>query len=922
MKRVGIARHDRAPPKARLFFTSSMPRAIRNLFLTTRPQNFAPARPLSLTSLLLTLLFCLASHPAPAQTIGSSCSGLPGVATGSVVLVGAPTATPPASYFLYCTNSSGGTWQLSMQMTDTGTVGIGQTGPTPAVPAAALDVNGGVRIGNDTASCGSANAGELKYNGTAISFCNGSVWGSPAGNSASGTLGSGSGVVVELTAGSAGAPSMTFYADTTTGIYQPSVHAMAFSGGSTERVLFDFSGNLNLLLAGASYEIASVPVLAIPSLDATGTSLAVGSSVLSSGSLSGGYNTGVGYHALYNDTSGASNTAVGYEAALNETTPASNTAIGALSGGSSGTAMTGASNVAVGYQALQAATTANNNVAIGYQAAYSGTTIQYATAIGSQALYSATVATGDYNTAIGYQALYSSTTYPQTAIGYQALKYATTGSHNTAIGYWAMMGNAGAPLTGGENVAVGDSALAALAAGSGYNTAIGYQALQYTSTTTATAYNTAIGYQAMQSIVGTPLTGDYNTAIGTNALAGITTTSGSNTAIGTNALANPGVSSNMVAIGTNALQYETAGNYAVAIGYNAMQSVSGGSAYNGGTSVAIGDSAMASITNATSDGNVAVGYQAAMNLTGGSYDTAFGYQAMLGSAGAQLTGNSNVAFGYQALYAIQGAATQNIAVGASALAALTTGDYNTALGFQAAQYVTTGYYNTAFGYEAMQGVVGAPLTSATGENTAVGDEALFLLQGAALDNTAVGFQAGYNITTGTGNTLLGYTAGSVVTGNSNIIVGEGGNITSGASNILIGNNLSLTTAGSSYQLDIGDLITGATSSATSPNVSLQAASADASVSVQTPTTGFSITITNGVGSLILTPAGTLATGTVNMPSTPVNGQIIRIASTQIVTALTLGGNGHTVNSGVTTISAGTGVAYMYYTTNTTWYRIE
>jgi len=222
-------------------------------------------------------------------------------------------------------------------------------------------------------------------------------------------------------------------------------------------------------------------------------------------------------------------------------------------------------------------------------------------------------------------------------------------------------------------------------------------------------------------------------------------------------------------------------------------------------SIGIGTSALLADTSGV---NVAIGYQAGEYISTGTSNTAVGYQAMTGVVGTPLTSATadNTAFGYQALNAIQGAATLDTAVGAGAMAALTTGNENTAVGFQAAQYVTTGIFNTALGTHAMQGLVGAPLTSATGENTAVGDSALLVLQGAATQNTAVGYQAGDSITTGTGNTLLGYTAGSSVTGNSNVIVGIGGNITSGGSNSRIGNSVAQTTAGSSNQIDIGDNI--------------------------------------------------------------------------------------------------------------------
>jgi hypothetical protein len=72
--------------------------------------------------------------------------------------------------------------------------------------------------------------------------------------------------------------------------------------------------------------------------------------------------------------------------------------------------------------------------------------------------------------------------------------------------------------------------------------------------------------------------------------------------------------------------------------------------------------------------------------------------------------------------------------------------------------------------------------------------------------------AGNALVTGTDNTLLGYQAGQLVTGASNIVVGEGGNITTGSSNIAVGNSLTFTSATLNSQLDIGDVIVGTTAS--------------------------------------------------------------------------------------------------------------
>src|ERR1022692_1667542 len=98
-------------------------------------------------------------------------------------------------------------------------------------------------------------------------------------------------------------------------------------------------------------------------------------------------------------------------------------------------------------------------------------------AIGDNALTSITGGAAS-NVAIGYNALNQSTvssTNPNTAIGTNAMEYATTATGNTAVGNLAMQGTSAHPMTGaGQNVAVGDSALTAISGGDSGNTAVGY----------------------------------------------------------------------------------------------------------------------------------------------------------------------------------------------------------------------------------------------------------------------------------------------------------------------------------------------------------------------------------------------------------------------------------------------------------------
>lgn len=90
----------------------------------------------------------------------------------------------------------------------------------------------------------------------------------------------------------------------------------------------------------------------------------------------------------------------------------------------------------------------------------------------------------------------------------------------------------------------------------------------------------------------------------------------------------------------------------------------------------------------------------------------------------------------------------------------------------------------------------------------------------------------------------------------------------------------------------------------------------------TPATGFNNTIANSTTKYIVEPAGTLATGTIKMPATPVNGQEVCIASTAAITTLTHSPNtGQTLKGALTTIAANGNGTWIYRSTNTTWYRV-
>lgn len=92
----------------------------------------------------------------------------------------------------------------------------------------------------------------------------------------------------------------------------------------------------------------------------------------------------------------------------------------------------------------------------------------------------------------------------------------------------------------------------------------------------------------------------------------------------------------------------------------------------------------------------------------------------------------------------------------------------------------------------------------------------------------------------------------------------------------------------------------------------------------TPVTGFTLTLTGTADlHLILTPAGTLASGTVTLPiSTSLRDkQQVLVTTSQAITSFTLGPNGATVVGAPTTLTAGGFFTMKYDAQNHTWYRV-
>lgn len=87
--------------------------------------------------------------------------------------------------------------------------------------------------------------------------------------------------------------------------------------------------------------------------------------------------------------------------------------------------------------------------------------------------------------------------------------------------------------------------------------------------------------------------------------------------------------------------------------------------------------------------------------------------------------------------------------------------------------------------------------------------------------------------------------------------------------------------------------------------------------------GFAVEVDPNRRTLILEPSGALNAGTVVLPETAIDRDLIRIATTQTITALTvMPGTGQTLLNAPTSLSAGASIAFVYSASNLTWYRLH
>lgn len=90
------------------------------------------------------------------------------------------------------------------------------------------------------------------------------------------------------------------------------------------------------------------------------------------------------------------------------------------------------------------------------------------------------------------------------------------------------------------------------------------------------------------------------------------------------------------------------------------------------------------------------------------------------------------------------------------------------------------------------------------------------------------------------------------------------------------------------------------------------------VQAAAPSTGSTVVVNQGTTALLLNPAGTLATLTITLPSSPKDGQMLTIATSQILTSLTV--NGGTIVGTLTTLALGGYAYFVYGATAAKWFR--
>jgi hypothetical protein len=256
-----------------------------------------------------------------------------------------------------------------------------------------------------------------------------------------------------------------------------------------------------------------------------------------------------------------------------------------------------------------------------------------------------------------------------------------------------------------------------------------------------------------ESVLSSNVSGEYITAVGTNAAASVTT------------------AQYLTAFGNGAGQTVTTSNKHSAFGYRALFSMNtmadSGDNWNGCT--AVGFRALQNNIGLSSvSDSVGVGAGALYSSTTGTLNVALGNGALYSAT----SGSGNVAVGWKALFLHNN--TDAVGIGYNAAAAMVNSPI-TAVGSGAAEAATAGSV-TAIGYRALN-------VSTNGTDiTAVGSQALLNCVAGCNNNTVVGAKAGNNMTFGTSNTYVGASVVASTTSSTSNEIAIGASVTGKGSN--------------------------------------------------------------------------------------------------------------------------------------------
>ena len=558
---------------------------------------------------------------------------------------------------------------------------------------------------------------------------------------------------------------------------------------------------------------------------------AVGHGSLDNTTFNADGNTAIGTDALTALSSGFANTAVGAYAGDSINGGRNNVIVGYEALQSAGGTR---NSIALGYRALYLAT-GDGNIGMGYEAGDNITSGRGNIIIGEGVDASSATANNELNIS---NTIFANMASGYVGIGItpdqlsEELEVAGTISATYLVGDGASITNIpGSAITmgiddltdgtapGSNNVGLGSSSLGSLSSGIN-NTALGNNAL---GSTGSGSYNTAIGLWAMQANGS----GSTNTAVGHYVMA--SNTSGSNNvAMGHQALERNTIADSNIGIGSGAGKYNQTGDDNVFIGRSAGLGSSGVSVMAG--NVVVGRAAAISLTTAT--GNVTIGYHAGDEITSGDRNIIIGYDVDAPSAtGSDQLNIGNTIYGdlsagdvgigttspnakldvyglisattlvtdsdatiggtLTVLGALNVSGTQTIdgvvfaGGGISATGAITattlSGDGSQITNISASAItmgiddLTDGLHETSTEFNLVLGHDGSNIDADSEQNTAVGYGAL---SGSSMNgadyNTAVGYLAMDNLTTGDFNTAIGHNAlGNSNTGNYNAAVGYG-----------------------------------------------------------------------------------------------------------------------------------------------------